>query len=143
VIARGKSSSGTIVNRSITDASIDSAGTVWLANNWNSLEAAAGENPSRPSSTCETAKACPTPAPILTGAWIAQRTPAGVGQPLTLAAPSDGAAPEQGNCEVTLYSFVEPLSSPNTMTFATPGLTGHATIVNPSATAIFCSPFTL
>ena len=41
--------SGTI--QMITDVSIDPAGNVWAANNWNSLEAAAGENPSRPTST--------------------------------------------------------------------------------------------
>jgi hypothetical protein len=35
----------------ITDASIDPAGDVWAANNWNSLEAAASENPTRPTST--------------------------------------------------------------------------------------------
>jgi hypothetical protein len=35
----------------VTDASIDPAGNVWVANNWNHLEAAAGENPSRPTST--------------------------------------------------------------------------------------------
>jgi hypothetical protein len=35
----------------ITDVSIDPAGNVWAANNWNSLEAASGENPSRPTST--------------------------------------------------------------------------------------------
>jgi hypothetical protein len=35
----------------ITDVSIDPAGNVWAGNNWNSLEAAAGENPSRPTST--------------------------------------------------------------------------------------------
>ncbi len=35
----------------ITDVSIDPAGNVWAANNWNNLEAAAGENPSRPTST--------------------------------------------------------------------------------------------
>lgn len=35
----------------ITDVSIDPAGNVWAANNWNSLEAAAGVNPSRPTST--------------------------------------------------------------------------------------------
>ncbi len=35
----------------VTDAAIDSAGNVWLANNWNLLEAAAGPNPSRPTST--------------------------------------------------------------------------------------------
>ena len=35
----------------ITDVSIDPAGNVWAASNWNSLEAAAGENPSRPTST--------------------------------------------------------------------------------------------
>ena len=35
----------------ITDVSIDPAGNVWAANNWNSLEAAAGPNPSRPTST--------------------------------------------------------------------------------------------
>ena len=34
--------SGTI--QMITDVSIDPAGDVWAANNWNSLEAAAGEN---------------------------------------------------------------------------------------------------
>ena len=32
----------------ITDVSIDPAGNVWAANNWNSLEAAASENPIRP-----------------------------------------------------------------------------------------------
>jgi hypothetical protein len=35
----------------VTDAAIDPAGNVWLANNWNLLEAAAGPNPSRPTST--------------------------------------------------------------------------------------------
>jgi len=35
----------------VTDVSIDPAGNVWVANNWNSLEGAAGENPSRPVST--------------------------------------------------------------------------------------------
>jgi hypothetical protein len=35
----------------ITDASIDPAGNVWAANNWNSLEATTSENPSRPTST--------------------------------------------------------------------------------------------
>jgi hypothetical protein len=35
----------------VTDVSIDPAGNVWVANNWNSLEAAAGVNPSRPTST--------------------------------------------------------------------------------------------
>jgi hypothetical protein len=35
----------------VTDASIDPAGNVWVANNWNSIEGAAGENPSRPVST--------------------------------------------------------------------------------------------
>jgi DNA-binding beta-propeller fold protein YncE len=35
----------------VTDASIDPAGNVWVANNWNSLEAAAGENPIRRTST--------------------------------------------------------------------------------------------
>jgi hypothetical protein len=35
----------------ITDVSIDPAGNVWAANNWNSLEAAAFPNPSRPTST--------------------------------------------------------------------------------------------
>jgi hypothetical protein len=35
----------------ITDASIDPAGNVWAANNWNSLEGAAGENPPGPVST--------------------------------------------------------------------------------------------
>src|SRR5271166_5216092 len=35
----------------ITDVSIDPAGNVWAANNWNSLEAAASPNPTRPTST--------------------------------------------------------------------------------------------
>jgi len=35
----------------ITDASIDPAGNVWAANNWNSLEGAAGVNPPGPVST--------------------------------------------------------------------------------------------
>ncbi len=35
----------------ITDVSIDAAGNVWAANNWNLLEAAAGPNPARPTST--------------------------------------------------------------------------------------------
>jgi hypothetical protein len=35
----------------VTDASIDAAGDVWAANNWNLLEAAAGPNPSYPTST--------------------------------------------------------------------------------------------
>ncbi len=35
----------------ITDVSIDPAGNVWVANNWNSLEAAASPDPSRPTST--------------------------------------------------------------------------------------------
>lgn len=35
----------------ITDVSIDPAGNVWAANNWNSLEAAVSENASRPTST--------------------------------------------------------------------------------------------
>ena len=35
----------------VTDVSIDPAGNVWVANNWNSLEAAAAKNPSRPTST--------------------------------------------------------------------------------------------
>jgi hypothetical protein len=35
----------------VTDVSIDPAGNVWVANNWNSLEAAAGADPSRPTST--------------------------------------------------------------------------------------------
>jgi hypothetical protein len=35
----------------VTDVSIDPAGNVWVANNWNSLEAAASPNPSRPTST--------------------------------------------------------------------------------------------
>jgi hypothetical protein len=35
----------------ITDVSIDPAGNVWAANNWNSLEAASGKDPSRPTST--------------------------------------------------------------------------------------------
>jgi hypothetical protein len=36
----------------VTDVSIDPAGDVWVANNWNKLEAAAGPDPSRPTSTC-------------------------------------------------------------------------------------------
>jgi len=35
----------------ITDVSIDQAGNVWAANNWNSLEAAASPDPTRPTST--------------------------------------------------------------------------------------------
>ena len=35
----------------ITDVSIDPAGDVWAANNWNSLEAAASPDPTRPTST--------------------------------------------------------------------------------------------
>jgi hypothetical protein len=35
----------------VTDVSIDPAGNVWVANNWNSLEAAAKPDPSRPTST--------------------------------------------------------------------------------------------
>jgi hypothetical protein len=35
----------------VTDASIDAAGDVWAANNWNLLEAAAGPNPAYPTST--------------------------------------------------------------------------------------------
>jgi len=35
----------------ITDVSIDPAGNVWCANNWNSLEAAASPDPKRPTST--------------------------------------------------------------------------------------------
>ena len=35
----------------VTDASIDAAGDVWAANNWNLLEAAAGPDPSYPTST--------------------------------------------------------------------------------------------
>jgi hypothetical protein len=35
----------------ITDVSIDPAGNVWVANNWNSLEAAASPDPKRPTST--------------------------------------------------------------------------------------------
>jgi hypothetical protein len=41
--------SGTI--QMVTDVSIDPAGNVWVANNWNSLEAAAGPNLSPPTST--------------------------------------------------------------------------------------------
>jgi streptogramin lyase len=41
--------SGTI--QMVTDVSIDPAGNVWVANNWNNLEAAASPNPSRPIST--------------------------------------------------------------------------------------------
>jgi hypothetical protein len=35
----------------VTDASIDPAGNVWLANNWNLLDAAASPNPALPTST--------------------------------------------------------------------------------------------
>jgi hypothetical protein len=35
----------------VTDVSIDPAGNAWVANNWNSMEGAAGENPARPVST--------------------------------------------------------------------------------------------
>jgi streptogramin lyase len=35
----------------VTDVSIDPAGNVWVANNWNSLQGAAGEDPPRPVST--------------------------------------------------------------------------------------------
>jgi streptogramin lyase len=35
----------------VTDVSIDPAGNVWVANNWNNLEAAAHPDPSRPTST--------------------------------------------------------------------------------------------
>lgn len=35
----------------LTDVSIDSAGNVWAANNWNNLNAAAAEDPFRPTST--------------------------------------------------------------------------------------------
>jgi hypothetical protein len=36
----------------ITDVSIDPAGNVWAANNWNVVDAAmADENPARPTST--------------------------------------------------------------------------------------------
>ena len=35
----------------VTDASIDAAGDVWAANNWNLLEADVSENPARPTST--------------------------------------------------------------------------------------------
>jgi hypothetical protein len=41
--------SGTI--QMVTDVSIDPAGNVWVANNWNKLEAAAGPDPARPTST--------------------------------------------------------------------------------------------
>jgi streptogramin lyase len=41
--------SGTI--QMVTDVSIDPAGNVWVANNWNKLEAAAGPNPTLPTST--------------------------------------------------------------------------------------------
>jgi len=41
--------SGTI--QMVTDVSIDPAGNVWVANNWNLLEAAAGPNPAYPTST--------------------------------------------------------------------------------------------
>jgi len=35
----------------VTDASIDPAGNVWVANNWNQLEPAAFPDPKRPTST--------------------------------------------------------------------------------------------
>ena len=35
----------------LTDVSIDAAGNVWAANNWNNLDAAASPNPFRPTST--------------------------------------------------------------------------------------------
>jgi streptogramin lyase len=35
----------------VTDVSIDPAGNVWVANNWNGLEATTAPNPSRPTST--------------------------------------------------------------------------------------------
>jgi len=35
----------------VTDVSVDPAGNVWVANNWNSLQGAAGEEPPRPVST--------------------------------------------------------------------------------------------
>jgi hypothetical protein len=35
----------------VTDVSIDPAGNVWVANNWNNLEAATSSDPSRPTST--------------------------------------------------------------------------------------------
>jgi hypothetical protein len=35
----------------VTDVSIDPAGNVWVANNWNNLQAAAGSNPAGPTST--------------------------------------------------------------------------------------------
>jgi hypothetical protein len=35
----------------VTDVSIDPAGNVWVANNWNSLQGAAGQDPPRPIST--------------------------------------------------------------------------------------------
>ena len=35
----------------VTDVSIDPAGNVWVANNWNSLDAAASPDPKRPTST--------------------------------------------------------------------------------------------
>jgi hypothetical protein len=41
--------SGTI--QMVTDVSIDAAGNVWVANNWNNLVAAAGSNPPNPTST--------------------------------------------------------------------------------------------
>jgi hypothetical protein len=41
--------SGTI--QMVTDVAIDPAGNVWVANNWNKLEAAAGPDPARPTST--------------------------------------------------------------------------------------------
>src|SRR6516225_7129558 len=41
--------SGTI--QMVTDVSIDPAGNVWVANNWNNLEAAAHPNPAGPTST--------------------------------------------------------------------------------------------
>jgi hypothetical protein len=35
----------------VTDVSIDPAGNVWAANNWNNLDAAAGSNPASATST--------------------------------------------------------------------------------------------
>ena len=35
----------------VTDVSIDSAGNVWAANNWNNVDDAMADDPARPTST--------------------------------------------------------------------------------------------
>ena len=44
----------------LTDVSIDPAGNVWAANNWNNLEAAPVQNPSRPPRPGAAARASPS-----------------------------------------------------------------------------------